>query len=81
MFLIAWLLIGGSTGWLASLIFKEKTWAGIWFYIIIGMIGTLIGGTFIIPYIGLATQSVGGLFVLLSSAIVMLVICDIIFKN
>ena len=42
--LIAWLVIGGVAGWLASLVMKTNSQQGMLLDIIIGIVGAFIGG-------------------------------------
>ena len=52
MGIIIWLIIGGIVGWLASIIMKRDGQQGILLNIIVGIIGSWIGGKFIAPMIG-----------------------------
>lgn len=44
MDIIAWIIIGGLAGWVASLIMKTDSQMGVPANIIVGIIGALIGG-------------------------------------
>lgn len=44
MSIIAWLIVGGVAGWIASLIMKTDAQQGIFMNIIVGVLGALIGG-------------------------------------
>lgn len=48
MELIAWIIVGGVAGWLASMIMKTDEQMGCITNVIIGMIGSVIGGAIII---------------------------------
>ena len=50
--IIIWLVIGGIIGWLASLIMKTDGQQGIVLNIIVGIVGSFIGGWLIAPVIG-----------------------------
>ena len=52
MDLIIWLIIGGIIGWLASLVMKTDAQQGILLNVVVGIIGSWIGGKFIAPMIG-----------------------------
>ncbi len=45
MFFLIWLLVGALSGWIASMIMQNDPSMGALGNIIIGMIGSLIGGT------------------------------------
>lgn len=44
MGIIAWLVVGGLAGWLASLVMKTNSQQGLIMDIIVGIIGAFIGG-------------------------------------
>lgn len=44
MSILAWIILGGIAGWLASIIMKTNEQQGIFLNIIVGIIGALIGG-------------------------------------
>ncbi len=44
MGIIIWLIVGGSVGWLASLIMKRDAQQGIILNVIVGIVGALIAG-------------------------------------
>lgn len=48
MELIAWIIVGGIAGWVASLLTKTDDQMGCVTNIIVGMIGSIIGGAIII---------------------------------
>lgn len=48
MELIAWIIIGGIAGWVASLIMRTDDQMGCITNIIIGMVGSIIGGAIVI---------------------------------
>jgi uncharacterized membrane protein YeaQ/YmgE (transglycosylase-associated protein family) len=52
MGLIIWLVIGGIIGWLASLVMKTDGQQGIILNVIVGIVGSWLGGQFIAPLIG-----------------------------
>ncbi len=51
MGIIAWIILGGLAGWVASLIMKTDASQGTFLNIIVGIIGAMIGG-FIMSFIG-----------------------------
>ncbi len=42
--LITWLIIGGIIGWLASIVMKRDGQQGIFLNIVVGIVGSFIGG-------------------------------------
>lgn len=50
--LIVWLIIGGIIGWLASMVMKTDAQQGILLNVVVGIIGSLLGGWLIAPLIG-----------------------------
>ena len=52
MSLIIWLVIGGIIGWLASIVMKTDAQQGIILNVVVGIVGSWIGGWLIAPVIG-----------------------------
>ena len=52
MSLIVWLVMGGIIGWRASIVMKTNAQQGIFLNIVVGIVGSWIGGKFIAPLIG-----------------------------
>ncbi len=52
MGLIIWLIIGGIIGWLASMVMKTDGQQGIILNVVVGIIGSFLGGWLIAPLIG-----------------------------
>ncbi len=48
MELIAWIIVGGIAGWIASIIMKTDAQMGCITNVIVGMIGSILGGAIII---------------------------------
>jgi uncharacterized membrane protein YeaQ/YmgE (transglycosylase-associated protein family) len=48
MSLIAWILVGGIAGWLASVLTGKNDQTGCITSIIVGMVGSLIGGSLVV---------------------------------
>ena len=55
MNIIIWLIVGGIVGWLASLLMKTDGQQGIFLNVIVGIVGAMIGGWFISPWVGVGT--------------------------
>lgn len=80
--LIAWLVVGGILGWIASMFMKTDAQQGIGLNIIVGIVGALIAGFVLSPLVGLPTInegafSIGALFVSLVGAIILLAIVNL----
>ena len=81
MSLIIWLIVGGIIGWLASMIMKTDGQQGILLNIVVGIVGSFIGGWLIAPLIGGNTGAGGfdlmGLVAALIGAIILLAIVNL----
>lgn len=49
---MVWLIIGGIIGWLASLTMKTDAQQGVLLNIVVGIVGSFLGGWLIAPLIG-----------------------------
>ncbi len=79
---IVWLIVGGIIGWIASMIMRTDAQQGIFLNIVVGIIGALLAGWLITPLIGGSTInegnfSLGGLFISLLGAVVLLAIVNL----
>ena len=52
MGIIIWLVVGGICGWLASLIMRTDAQQGILLNVVVGIIGSLLGGFLLGPLLG-----------------------------
>jgi len=82
MNLIAWLIVGGVIGWIASLIMKTDGQQGIFLNIVVGIVGAAIAGWVISPLVGVPTInqntfSFAAMVVSLIGAIVLLAIVNV----
>ena len=80
--LIAWLVVGGILGWVASMIMRTDAQQGVGLNIVVGIVGALIVGFLISPLVGLptindASFSVGSLLVSLLGAVILLAIVNL----
>lgn len=83
---IIWLVVGGLIGWVASLIMRTDAQQGLFLNIVVGIVGSLLGGWFLSPLLGISTInqgnfSIGGLLVSLLGAIVLLAVVNLIRKK
>ncbi len=79
---IIWLIVGGLIGWVASMIMKTDAQQGIFLNVVVGIVGSMLGGWLISPLIGAGTInqsdfSLAGLFVSLVGAVVLLAIVNL----
>jgi uncharacterized membrane protein YeaQ/YmgE (transglycosylase-associated protein family) len=79
---IIWLVVGGIIGWVASLIMKTDAQQGILLNVVVGIIGALLGGWLISPFVGAGSInqsdfSLGGLVVSLVGAVILLAIVNL----
>ena len=49
---LIWLIVGGIIGWLASLVMKTDAQQGLLMNIVVGIVGSFLGGWLIAPLIG-----------------------------
>lgn len=77
---LAWIVLGGLAGWVASIITKNNAQMGIIANIIVGIIGAFVG-SFLLGLLGVAGMSgfnVYTFFVALGGAIVLLFLFSMI---
>jgi uncharacterized membrane protein YeaQ/YmgE (transglycosylase-associated protein family) len=82
MNLIIWLILGGVIGWLASIIMKTNAQQGVLLNVVVGIVGSMLGGWLISPLLGAGTInqsdfSLGGLLVSLLGAVILLAIVNL----
>lgn len=80
MQVVVWLIAGGVVGWVAGLLMKRRD--GVLVDIIIGIVGSILGGWFIAPFVGATTIDQGtftlsSLLVSLAGAVILLAIVNI----
>ncbi len=79
---IIWLIVGGIIGWLASMIMKTDGQQGIFLNVIVGIVGSFLGGWLIAPLLGTGTVNSGdfsvmGLVSSLIGAVILLAIVNL----
>ena len=62
---LSWIIVGGIAGWLASIIMKTNARQGLFMDIIVGIVGSFVGG-FVLGLLGIGT---GGMSFSLNSLI------------
>ncbi|MEE4201156.1 GlsB/YeaQ/YmgE family stress response membrane protein [Erythrobacter sp.] len=79
------LVVGGIAGWLASIVMNRDASMGIFWNIVVGCVGSLIGNAIAGPLLGLSGSvqefSLVGLLVALFGAIVLLAIVNLIQRG
>ena len=86
MNLIIWLVVGGLIGWVASMIMRTDARQGIFLNIVVGIIGSFLGGWFVAPLLGAGTInqndfSIKGLLASLIGAIILLGIVNLVRRG
>jgi len=79
---IAWLVVGGVLGWLASIVMRTDAQQGIILNVVVGIIGAFLGGMVLAPLFGTGTInsndfSLPGLLVSFLGALVLLAIVNL----
>lgn len=76
MYILLWIVFGGIIGWLASVITRNNNQMGIISNIVVGLLGSVIGGL-VAQFTNIAPLSIfslaGALFALMGSVIFLLV--------
>jgi len=79
---IVWIIMGAVIGWLASMIMKTNAQQGFLLDVIVGIVGSLLGGWLLSPLFGipsdLTTFSIPSLLVALLGAIILLAIVKLV---
>lgn len=83
---IIWLVVGGLIGWLASKIMNTDAQQGTFLNIIVGIVGSMLGGWLVSPLVGVGTInqsnfSLGGLLVSLVGAVILLAIVNLVRRG
>ena len=83
---IIWLIVGGLIGWVASMIMKRDAQQGILMNVIVGIVGSFLGGFLIAPLLGSGTANSGdfsimGLLASLIGAVILLAIVNLFTRG
>jgi len=84
--LIAFLIVGGLIGWVASMMMRTDGQQGIFLNVIVGIVGAALGGWFISPLVGIPTINqgafnIGALLVSLLGAVILLAIVSLVRRG
>ena len=82
MGIIIMLVVGGLLGWVASMIMRTDGQQGIFLNIVVGIVGAMIGGYFVSPFLGGSPITTGAfdlksLVISLLGAIILLAIINL----
>jgi uncharacterized membrane protein YeaQ/YmgE (transglycosylase-associated protein family) len=79
------IIVGGIAGWLASMVMNRDASMGIFWNIIVGIIGAIIGNAIIAPLIGIGGSiqsfNLGGFIIAIIGAIVLLAIVNLVQRG
>lgn len=83
---IIWLVVGGLIGWVASKIMNTDAQQGIFLNIVVGIVGSMLGGWLVAPLLGSATVnqndfSIMGLLSSLIGAVILLAIVNLVRRG
>ena len=83
---IIWLIVGGLIGWVASMIMKTDAQQGMILNVIVGIVGSMLGGWLIAPLLGGGTInqndfSIMGLVSSLIGAVILLAIVNLVRRG
>ncbi|VTU22083.1 GlsB/YeaQ/YmgE family stress response membrane protein [Variovorax sp. RA8] len=86
MNIIIWLIVGGIIGWIASMIMRTDAQQGMILNVVVGIVGSVLGGWLIAPLLGSATVnqndfSVMGLVASLIGAVILLAIVNLVRRG
>ena len=83
---IIWLIEGGIVGWLASMVMRTDAQQGIVLNVIVGIVGSIIGGLLIAPLLGAGSINQGnfspmGLVVSFIGAVILLALVNLVRRG
>ena len=82
---IIWIVMGAIIGWLDSMIMGRSAQQGLLLDIVVGIVGSLLGGWLLSPLFGipsdLTTVSIPSLLIALLGAIILLAIVNLIRRG
>ncbi len=86
MNLLIWLIVGGVIGWIASILMSTNSRQGILLNVVVGIVGSMVGGFLLSPILGRGTINQGdfslfGLLVSLLGSVILLAIVNLFRRN
>lgn len=86
MNIIIWLIVGGIIGWLASIIMKRDAQQGLLLNVVVGIVGSFLGGFLLAPMLGSGTANTGdfsviGLLASLGGAVILLLLVNLLNRG
>ena len=83
---IIWLVVGGLIGWIARMIMKTDAQQGMILNVVVGIVGSLLGGLVLAPFIGgqsllSGALDIRSLLVALLGAIILLAIVNLFTRK
>ena len=83
---LIWLVVGGVIGWIASMIMRTDAQQGMILNVVVGIVGSMLGGWLIAPLLGSGTInqndfSVMGLLASLIGAVILLAIVNLLRRG
>ena len=86
MNIIIWLVIGGLIGWVASIVMRTDGQQGLLLNVVVGIVGSLLGGWLLSPLVGVSTInqsnfSLPSLLVSLAGAVILLAIVNLVQRR
>lgn len=86
MNLIIWLVVGGIIGWLASLLMKTDAQQVVLLNVVVGIVGSFLGGLLVGPLVGASSINGGnfslpGLIVSLLGAVLLLALVNLLRRG
>ena len=83
---IAWIIVGGVLGWLASKVMHTDNQQGILLNVIVGIVGAFLAGQLLSPIFGVPTinqgaVSLGAMLVSLAGAVVLLGVVNLVRRG
>jgi uncharacterized membrane protein YeaQ/YmgE (transglycosylase-associated protein family) len=83
---IIWLVVGGLIGWVASMIMRTDAQQGMFLNVVVGIVGSMLGGWLVAPLLGAGTVnqndfSIRGLLASLIGAVILLAIVNMVRRG
>jgi uncharacterized membrane protein YeaQ/YmgE (transglycosylase-associated protein family) len=77
--LLIWLTVGGIIGWLASVVMRTDAQQGILINIVVGVVGSYIGGSLFAPFLRLGV--LGGYLSAFAGSLILLAVVNLIRRG